>query len=176
LAHRPEPTAEPEAEPEGLPAGYQAPDFALFDSDGRTHTLASLLSQGRPVVLTFMSTSCSPCKTLGPELARWQSTLTDRVTIALIAAGTPEGNAGVWEEFGMTNVLFDPDDDIADAYHVRSTPNALVVDPDGTIGSAPYGGVHGVEVIVRLAMAGATDSGSERAVAPKVIEMQPSTA
>ena len=74
----------PDSEPEGLPAGTIAPGFALTDIHGGTQTLESLRAQGRPVVPQFVDSSCSPCRELLPTVARWQTALAERVTIAIV--------------------------------------------------------------------------------------------
>jgi peroxiredoxin len=163
---------------EGLPVGSLAPDFALTDVAGATHTLQSLRARGLPVVLTFMDRSCGPCKTLSPELAQWQATLSDRVTIVAVISGSSEDNAGVWDEYELDLLLYDAPDEMTGNFGLRSTPTALIVNPDGQIASAPYGGVHGVEVIVRLALRqGVEPSAAEAAFAfPRVVEVEPSRA
>ena len=138
-------------DPEGLPLGALAPRFALPDKHGEIHTLESSLAEGKRVVLTFMDAGCGPCKVVGHKLARWQSALADRLRIVVVSAGTPQLADGVWDEYGI-DVLFDANDELSRAFLLKSTPTALIVEPDGRVGSMPSSGVHGVEVLVRLAL------------------------
>ena len=73
--------------PAGLPVGADAPDFALPNVDGHTTTLEALLAEGRPAALVFVSPGCDACQVMLPDLARWQSTLPERITIALLGQG-----------------------------------------------------------------------------------------
>jgi peroxiredoxin/uncharacterized membrane protein YphA (DoxX/SURF4 family) len=138
-------------DPQGLPLGALAPRFALPDRHGEIHTLESSLAEGRRVVLTFMDAGCGPCKTVGHKIARWQSAFADRLRIVVISAGTAQQSQGVWDEYGI-DVLFDAKDELSRAFLLKSTPTALIVEPDGRVGSMPSAGVHGVEVLVRLAL------------------------
>ena len=167
----------PHPDPEGLPLETAAPTFALSDKHGQLHTLESLLARGNRVVLTFMDAKCNPCKSVGPLLARWQSVFADRVTMIVVAAGPPEASGGVWDEYGI-DVLFDSAEEVARAYLVRSFPSALIVEPDGRIGSTPANGGHGVEIAVRLALTGAEaphGSGIAGPAAPTVLQVEPGT-
>src|SRR6202043_1773850 len=67
--------------PPGLPVGTPAPEFELPDLNGEKVSLAQLRSRGLPVLLTFVRPTCGPCALLFPELARWQRSLADRITI-----------------------------------------------------------------------------------------------
>jgi uncharacterized membrane protein YphA (DoxX/SURF4 family) len=137
--------------PEGLPLETRAPRFALPDKHGAIHTLDSTLAEGRRVVLVFMDAGCGPCKAIGHKLARWQEVFADRLTVTVISAGSVQLADGVWDEYGI-DALFDARDEVSRAYLLKSTPTALIVEPDGRIGSAPSAGVHGVEVLMRLAL------------------------
>jgi thiol-disulfide isomerase/thioredoxin len=74
--------------PPGLPVRPPAPGFSLSDTKSEDTTLETLLARGRPVALVFVSPGCGPCSQLFPDLSRWQTTLAERITIALISAGT----------------------------------------------------------------------------------------
>jgi uncharacterized membrane protein YphA (DoxX/SURF4 family) len=166
----------PHPEPEGRPLETLAPNFILPDRHGELHTLDSALSEGKRVVLTFMDAGCGPCKNVGHKLARWQSVLADRVKIVVISEGTYEMAHGIWDEYGI-DALFDATDDVSRAYLVRSTPSALIVEPDGRVGSTPSAGVHGVEVLVRLALNGSRPGRPEvpaRSM-PPVLQVEPGT-
>src|SRR5262249_21383973 len=73
--------------PAGLPIRAHAPDFALPDVEGQLTTLQELLAKGKPIALVFVGAQCDACHVMLPDLARWQATLPDRLTIALLGAG-----------------------------------------------------------------------------------------
>jgi peroxiredoxin len=149
-----------EFEREGLPIGDEAPDFELVDVRGEGHSLSGLLSLGRPVVLFFTSPECGPCGGLLPDLARWQETLSDRVTVAVVARGTADDNAEFFGEHDMVNLLVDGDRAVFDAYNIRSTPTAVAVTPDRRVALAPAGGLHMPEVVMRIMIRPRHENGS----------------
>jgi hypothetical protein len=149
----------------------------LLDKHGQLHTLESALARGNRVVLTFLDASCSPCKSVGPLIARWQSVFADRITLLVVAAGPPERSHGVWDEYGI-DVLFDAAEEVSPAYLVRSFPSAVIVEPDGRIGSTPANGGHGLEVAVRQALRSREPAVADEPTAtsaPTVLQVEPGT-
>ena len=55
--------------------------------------------------------------------------------MALISRGTPEENRAKSAEHGLTDVLLQDDREVAESYQATITPSAVLVQPDGTIGS-----------------------------------------
>jgi uncharacterized membrane protein YphA (DoxX/SURF4 family)/peroxiredoxin len=139
-------------DPYGLEVGAVAPAFELPDLHGHRHTLESLLAHGRPVVLTFMGVGCGPCGKVMPDVARWSTSLSDRLTMVVISDGDQEQVRGRWEELGVEYVLLDPNEEILQAYGLAATPTCLVIDRNGLIASTPSSGILGVEVLVRRAL------------------------
>jgi peroxiredoxin len=161
-------------EREGLPIGDEAPDFELADVRGERHSLSGLLGLGRPVVLFFTSPECGPCGGLLPDLARWQETLSDRVTAAVVARGTAEDNAEFFGDHNMVNLLVDGDRAVFDAYNIRSTPTAVAVTPDRRVALAPAGGLHMPEVVMRIMIRPGRENGSADGQHPlKVLQSGP---
>jgi thiol-disulfide isomerase/thioredoxin len=145
----PEPETLPSrGEPEGLPVGTMAPEFTLADMRGETTTLESLRARGRPVLLQFMEPGCVPCDRLVPTLARWQSALAERLTIAVVKSGSPDDDRLRLEEHGISDVLLDENADVFKAFHVRSNPTAIAVEVDGTVASSPARGAHWPEILI----------------------------
>jgi thiol-disulfide isomerase/thioredoxin/uncharacterized membrane protein YphA (DoxX/SURF4 family) len=140
------------AVPPGLPVGAQAPDFALTNLRGETRTLASLRARGRPVVLVFLTPTCGPCRKVFPEIGRWQASLTDQVTVTAISTGTVAENLPIAGEHEISEMLVQEESEVADAFHLRLAPSALVVAADGTIASAPVEGALPVEHLIRLTL------------------------
>src|SRR5438552_14620065 len=69
---------------DGLPKGTTAPDFSLADQYGNVQRLSSY--RGRPVLLVFGSPSCTPCRTLLPQMEEWAEHHRDMGIIWLNAA------------------------------------------------------------------------------------------
>jgi thiol-disulfide isomerase/thioredoxin len=136
---------------EGLPVGTRAPSFTLEGLYGETLTLDSLRSSGKPVMLLFTDPSCGPCNALLPEIEGWQQEHSEKITLALISRGNLKENKAKTSGHGLTKVLLQKDWEVSEAYEVRGTPSALVVRPDGTIGSPVVGGVEAIRSLVQQA-------------------------
>jgi hypothetical protein len=124
-----------------------------------------------------MDVACSPCKSVGPLIARWQSVFADRVTLIVVAAGGPERSGGIWDEYGI-EVLYDAAEEVPRSYLVRSFPSALIIEPDGRIGSTPANGGHGVEIAVRRALHAQEplpEPAPLRTSTPTVLQVEPDT-
>ena len=89
------------AEGLGLPVGSEAPNFGLEDLRGKTLTLDSVSSSGKPVMLLFTDPGCGPCNALLPEVSRWQEQHQEKLTVALISRGDGEEN-GAKAHWAMT--------------------------------------------------------------------------
>jgi peroxiredoxin/uncharacterized membrane protein YphA (DoxX/SURF4 family) len=138
--------------PPGLPIGADAPDFALPNVDGRMTTLEALLAEGKPIALVFVSQNCDACHVMLPDLARWQTTLPDRITIALLGTGKKKELRKLAEGYGLTNMLVQDEAEVFRAYHAAATPSVVIVGPDGHIAS-PTRSTHAlVETVVRRAV------------------------
>jgi methylamine dehydrogenase accessory protein MauD len=136
----------------GLPVGAPAPAFALEDLGGEEVTLDGLRARGKPVMLLFTDPSCGPCAELLPEVGRWQQQYAEKLTISLVGQGTAAENRAEVSEHGVENVLLQEDWEVADAYEVDATPGAVVVSPEGAIGSPVAQGPDEVEALVAQAV------------------------
>ena len=119
---------------DGLPIGAAFPGFELTDPTGAKVTRSSLLANGRPALLFFVSPTCEPCKALLPEIEKWDAEMGERLNFVLVTSGTAADNAG---KFGIFSdeVILQKKREIAEMVHARWTPTALLVRSDGTIGS-----------------------------------------
>jgi methylamine dehydrogenase accessory protein MauD len=136
---------------EGLPVGSQAPAFELSGLYGETLTLEALRAPGRPVMLLFTDPGCGPCNALLPEIGRWQQEHAEELTLSLISRGTAEENRAKMTEHGLQHVLLQQDWEVYEAYQGTGTPSAVVVLPDGTIGSPVVGGAEAISTLVAQA-------------------------
>jgi methylamine dehydrogenase accessory protein MauD len=119
----------------GLPIGATAPEFELPGLYGETLTLESLRAAGKPVLLLFTDPNCGSCTAMLPEIRRWQKEHADELTISLVSDGTVEENRAKSTEHGLRGVLMEQDLGVSEAYEVEASPSAVLVQPDGTIGS-----------------------------------------
>ena len=134
----------------GIPVGTPAPAFSLEVACGGEGSLAALCGAGLPVVVMFLSSGCGACSELHPHLGRWQTTLADELTIAVIVAGNADAALRLCDEHGVSNVLIDNvDDPLWRAYRMPGTPSALAVAPDGTVASRAVLGADALEELVR---------------------------
>ena len=104
-----------------LPSSAPSPETEFTLLDGRKLTLQSL--RGRPVLVSFWATTCSPCVEELPELIRlyqeWQ-----RLGFELIAVAMP----------------YDPPTRVLEFVQRHGVPYPVALDIDGKITSA-FGGV-----------------------------------
>lgn len=132
---------------QGLPIASGAPTFRLPSAVGGVETLETLRARGRPVMLIFSSTNCPICTELMPDIGKWQRELDEYVTLAVIEEGD---EAPIREEaarYGVSNVLVQKGNEVYSAYNANGTPSGVIVQVDGTIGSASASGsdqVHGL--------------------------------
>lgn len=119
----------------GLAVGTPAPAFKLPNLEGDVLTLVSLRSPSKPTLLIFSDPACNPCNALLPEIGRWQEAHAATLTIALISRGTIETNRAKLEAHKLTNLLVQGDREVSEQYQAHETPAAVMILPDGTIGS-----------------------------------------
>lgn len=117
--------------PRGLPVGAPAPNLVVRGRDGRHVDLASLVADGHPAVLVFSDPGCRPCVSMAPSLARWQAQHRRWLTIAVITAA----ESAAAQHGPANNVLTQTDHEVSAAFDATVMPSAVLVTPEGTIGS-----------------------------------------
>jgi peroxiredoxin len=141
-------------EEEGLAFGAPAPAFSLSGLYGETMTLDSLRAAEKPVLLLFTDPGCGPCNAMMGDVGKWQRDLSEKITLAVISRGSLEDNRSKAKQHNLTHVLMQKDNEVADAYQTFGTPTAVLVRPDGTIGSAAAGGAQAIRTLVKQAAEG----------------------
>ncbi|MDQ3910220.1 MAG: redoxin domain-containing protein [Actinomycetota bacterium] len=132
----------------GLPVGSQAPPFSLEGLHGETVTLDALRSAGNPILLLFTDPGCGPCTAMLPEIGRWQEEHSEKLSVSLISRGDREENRAKAQEHDLGNVLLQEDWEVSEAYDIRGTPSAVLLTPDGKIGSAAASGPDAIRSLV----------------------------
>ena len=117
-------------------------------------TLDALRAAEKPVLLLFTDPSCGPCNAMMGDVGKWQRDLSEKLTIAVITRGSLEDNRNKAKQHNLTHVLMQQDNEVADAYQTYGTPTAVLVRPDGTIGSAAAGGAEQIRTLVKQAAEG----------------------
>ncbi|MBW3632535.1 MAG: redoxin domain-containing protein, partial [Chloroflexi bacterium] len=164
---------EEDEEEEGLPFGAPAPAFSLSGLYGETMTLDALRAAEKPVLLIFTDPTCGPCNAMMSEVGKWQHDLSDKLTVAVITRGSLEDNRNKKKQHNLTQVLMQKDNEVADAYMTYGTPTAVLVRPDGTIGSAVAGGADQIRTLMRQAAEGKVPVPKPRlAVLPRPAQAQ----
>jgi uncharacterized membrane protein YphA (DoxX/SURF4 family)/thiol-disulfide isomerase/thioredoxin len=132
----------------GLPVRAPAPTFDLPALDADRLTLDTLRGTSKPVMLIFVEPACEPCEVLLPEISRWQREYAATFTIALLSRGTREDNHTKNVEHRLTNIVLQQDDEVVQAYRVAGFPTAVIVQPNGTIGSRLALGADAIRALV----------------------------
>jgi uncharacterized membrane protein YphA (DoxX/SURF4 family)/thiol-disulfide isomerase/thioredoxin len=134
----------------GLPVGAHAPSFELPALDGSRVALADLLGHRR-IALLFVHPGCGPCIALIPDIARWDRDLRERLAIVVLSERSAEENRPLFAEDRVDVVLLQAGREVADAYQAYGTPTAVIVEPNGTIGSAPAPGGEAIAALIAAA-------------------------
>jgi uncharacterized membrane protein YphA (DoxX/SURF4 family) len=145
---------------QGRPIGSPAPPFVATTAAGEERRLDDLVREG-PAVLVFTDSACPPCRALFPWLSRWQRRHAPDMTIAVIAGGDPAPLLALAAEHGVTTVLV-PRDDLRVSYAVHSTPAAVLLATDGTIGSGVVAGADAIAALLEDAAARAPGTARRR--------------
>ncbi len=138
---------------EGLPVGAPAPSFSLAAVNDETVTLEDLLAYGKQVLLLFISPNCGPCKTLIPEIKRWEREYSDKLTIALVSKGEMDETRSRAAEYGVKHLLLQGTSRVLPAYGAQWTPAAVLVNGEGRIASKVAYGDEAIRELVTSSVA-----------------------
>jgi thiol-disulfide isomerase/thioredoxin len=113
-----------------LPIGTSAPVRPLLDLFG--HSATPSYSRNKPTLLVFWNPDCGYCQKLLPDLRGWATKDSGAYDLIMVSTGSPEANLSL----GIpATILLDHEFALGRDFNVQGTPSAIVIAPDGTIGS-----------------------------------------
>jgi len=124
-----------------LSSGTIAPNFSLYDMNGKTFSLRDALAEV-PLVLAFFKISCPTCQYTFPFLERIHKAFGGEFRIIGISQNDKKDTAAFIKEYGVTfPVLLDDTKKypVSNAYGLTNVPTIFWVAEDGTIEMSSVG-------------------------------------
>jgi cytochrome c biogenesis protein CcmG/thiol:disulfide interchange protein DsbE len=124
-----------------IPAGAPAPDATLELLDGGR---AQLAAAGKPTVLAFWATWCSPCRAELPVLDRLARSFGEQARFIAVNIEDADALADIKQFVGQAKITMPValrGGPLADRYHVESIPHLVVLDKQGKVAEV-LSGVH----------------------------------
>ncbi|MFE5082120.1 MauE/DoxX family redox-associated membrane protein [Streptomyces mirabilis] len=133
--------------------GMVTPGFSLPDATGQVWTLDKLFAAAhQPLLLLFTDHACGACDALLPQVARWQQTHAERLTIAIVNGGPSADSVALSREHGLRNLLVDEDRMLLTTYGLTATPSAMLIDTDRILAATPAAGAAEIADLVTRAL------------------------
>lgn len=135
-----------------------AEDFTVYDKEGSAVKLSDF--KGKPVILNFWASWCSPCKSEMPDFEKVYKEYGGKIHFLIVNLTdgyqeTKQKATAFIEQSGYTfPVYFDSDSDAAITYGIYSIPETYFIDSEGYIvaqgkGALDYNSLmQGVEMLV----------------------------
>jgi len=109
-----------------------APDFFLSRLDGKQVSLSEF--RGRPVLINYWATYCTPCRAEMPLLQQMANQHPGLVVLLVDERdSTPAARSFVTELQIHSAVLLDTDGKAGDLYRITGLPTTIFIRADGTI-------------------------------------------
>ena len=116
-----------------IPGKIMAPDFALQDTEGKTHRLSDY--RGKPVIINFWTTWCPPCREELPSMNRaWHLLEKEGIAMLALNMGEDEDTIFIFSADYPTDfpILMDQSGEVIEQWPVKGLPTTYVIAPDGT--------------------------------------------
>ena len=126
---------EPDEENQTDAQSAAAPDFTVYDLDGKPVKLSDY--RGKPLVLNFWSSRCGPCKMEMPDFQKAYEDMGNEIHFLMVNVtdgswDTVDSAAAFITEKNYTfPVFYDTDSSAASAYGVSSLPTTYFIDAEG---------------------------------------------
>ena len=120
-----------------------APDFTVYDADGKAHKLSDF--RGKPVVVNFWASWCGPCKIELPAFQdKWEEYGSEVEFLMVNLVDNASETLASAQNFLTTTdytfpVYFDTEQSAAYTYSIYSIPTTIFVDADGNLVNAAKG-------------------------------------
>ncbi len=117
----------------------KVPSVNLTDVDGNTINTAEISNDGKPIIINFWATWCSPCKRELNTIAEVFDDWVDETGVKLVAVSIDDQRTksrvkpyvdGVGWDY---DILLDPNGDFKRAMGVNNPPMTFLVDGEGNI-------------------------------------------
>ncbi len=136
-----------DAPAETEPSKVEAPDFTVENADGEEGKLSDYV--GKPIVLNFWASWCSPCKSEMPEFNEAWEELDGEVQFLMVnmtdgSRETVDTAKEYVEGQGFSfPVFFDTGSEAAMAYSAYSLPTTYFIDAEGYVVARAVGAIDG---------------------------------
>lgn len=127
-------------------SSVSAPDFTVYDADGKAVKLSDFY--GKPTVVNFWASWCSPCKMEMPDFEEKYNEQGDKVNFLMVnMTDNSRETVKIASEFiasqGYTfPVYYDTEQSAAIAYSVYSLPTTYFIDASGNIVTYASGAIN----------------------------------
>lgn len=145
---QPEPTAEEETkEQEKNPELVKAPDFVVYDFEGKEVRLSDYI--GKPLVVNFWASWCGPCQMEMPDFQKKYEKMGEEIQFLMInmTDGSREtvekASTFIGEQEYTFPVFYDTESNAAATYGEYSLPTTFFIDAEGYAVAQAKGAIDG---------------------------------